>query len=95
VGTVHSTISNRTRREKKISARLELDHLERLWDATNIPQPFCMVEQALRGSNCSDAVYYRVCILLEQESNWLETGRKYISTRMFWLLARGRIMAVL
>lgn len=37
VGTVHGAISKHTRSEKKITARLDLDHLERLRDKTGIP----------------------------------------------------------
>jgi hypothetical protein len=32
---------------------------------------------------------------LNRNTNWLETGRRYTSTRMFWLLTRGRNKAVL
>lgn len=37
VGTVHGAISKHARKEKKITARLDLEHLERLRDATAIP----------------------------------------------------------
>lgn len=37
VGTVHGAISKQARKEKKITARLDLEHLERLRDATEIP----------------------------------------------------------
>ena len=37
VGTVHGAISKHARKEKKITARLDLKHLERLRDATAIP----------------------------------------------------------
>ena len=37
VGTVHGAISKHARKEKKITARLDLEHLERLRNATAIP----------------------------------------------------------
>ncbi len=37
VGNVHGAISNLTRHNRKVEARLNIEHLERIYDAVKIP----------------------------------------------------------
>ena len=97
IGNIHGAISGRLKDQKKISARLDIDHLERLSAATNIPLVLhggsgiprelvlASFKKGIAKINVGTEIRQAYEVALKESGN-ITTAQKAVYERTSWLL---------